>query len=362
MDLASVLGAVFGALMLAFAVTSVQGATPGAYWDNAALIIVVGGSMTAALICFPARQAFRITRAFRRVIFNHAPDFRGTAEKIVSLSETARRDGMLALEYRSMEITDPFMLRAVQMAVDGVKPTVLEDTLRTEMEVTSAHRRSDRNLFDQVGRFAPAFGMIGTLIGLIAMLNNLATPEKIGPGMAVALITTLYGAVVANVFCLPFAEKLNCLSKEELMEKEIIVRGILAIQAGDNPRVIEQRLKSFFPEEREGKKAKPGDPRPVYAEQPAKNILFSPAQKKAAASAGPAPSQSGILRKGDSPAKAAVPPPKTMQTVGAASGKSVGSRAAAIDRLLASRKAAQNASPLHAPHQSVAAPNATVKK
>jgi chemotaxis protein MotA len=134
------------------------------------------------------------------------------------------------------------------MAVDGTRPAVLEDILRMEIEALASRQKNDRSLFEQLGRFAPAFGMIGTLVGLIVMLGNLGSPESFAPGMAMALITTLYGAIISNLFCLPFAEKLLFLSRQDRIGMEIMLRGVLAIQAGDNPRLIEQRLGSFLPE------------------------------------------------------------------------------------------------------------------
>ncbi len=133
------------------------------------------------------------------------------------------------------------------MAVDGTRPEVIEDIMRTEMDAVATRHRDGKSLMDQMGRFAPAYGMIGTLMGLIMMLSDMSDPSKIGAGMAVALITTLYGAIVANVFFIPFAEKLGFINKQEMLSLEIIVRGIMAIQSGENPRVIEQKLNTFLP-------------------------------------------------------------------------------------------------------------------
>jgi chemotaxis protein MotA len=133
------------------------------------------------------------------------------------------------------------------MAVDGTRPEVIEDIMRTEMDAVATRHRNGKAVIDQLGRFAPAFGMIGTLMGLIIMLGNMDDPSAIGPGMAVALITTLYGAIMANLVFLPLAEKLGEINKHELLTMEIVVRGIMAIQAGDNPRVIEQKLSTFIP-------------------------------------------------------------------------------------------------------------------
>jgi chemotaxis protein MotA len=135
----------------------------------------------------------------------------------------------------------------VQMAVDGTRPEVMEDILRTEIDAVATRHRDGKGLLDCMGRFAPAFGMIGTLMGLVIMLGDMSDPSKIGAGMAVALLTTLYGAIASNVVFLPFAEKLGFTNKQELLAMEIIVRGIMAIQSGENPRVIEQKLNTFIP-------------------------------------------------------------------------------------------------------------------
>ena len=142
----------------------------------------------------------------------------------------------------------PFVRLGVQLAIDGSPPEVIEELLRTEIKTVATRHAEGIAIIDQLGRFAPAFGMIGTLIGLIKMLGSLGEdPGGVGAGMAVALITTLYGAILANAVFLPFAEKLRVLNKQELMSKEIILKGILSIQSGENPRIIDQKLQTFLP-------------------------------------------------------------------------------------------------------------------
>jgi chemotaxis protein MotA len=166
---------------------------------------------------------------------------------LVSFAEVARRDGILALESKTDEIEDPFILLGIQMAVDGTDIELMEKILRSDINAVSSRHKTGKLLLDTLGRYAPAFGMIGTLMGLIIMLGNMDDPDAIGPGMAVALITTLYGAIVSNLFCLPFADKLGFYSKRELEVREVILQGLLAIQEGDNPRVLEQKLKTYLP-------------------------------------------------------------------------------------------------------------------
>jgi chemotaxis protein MotA len=253
MDIASVLGLAAGVVLLFGSILLANGASFGAFLDGPSLLMVVGGSLAAALISMPLRNVLNMGRVCRRVFFNRHEDFADLVDQLVSLAEIARRQGLLALENRVETITNPFLALGLQMAVDGTRAEVIEDVLRTEMEAVSARHRNGKLVLEQLSRFAPAFGMVGTLVGLVIMLCNMRNPEAVGPGMAVAMITTLYGVVIANLFCIPFAEKLSYLSRHELMAMEIIVRGILGIQSGDHPRIIEQRLTTFVPRESRGK-------------------------------------------------------------------------------------------------------------
>jgi chemotaxis protein MotA len=247
MDIASVVGLLLGVALLVITIAIAPGASFGAFVDYPSLIVVIGGSIAAVLVCFPLKNFLNLGRVLKNVFFNKPEDVSELIEQIVSLAETARRDGLLALEGRLEEISNPFIVLGIQMAVDGTRPEVIEDIMRTEMEAVASRHQNGKKVLDQMGRFAPAFGMIGTLIGLIIMLGQLDKPENLGPGMAVALITTLYGALAANVFFLPCAEKLALISKFELLSMEVVLRGIMAIQSGENPRVVQQKLTTFIP-------------------------------------------------------------------------------------------------------------------
>jgi chemotaxis protein MotA len=247
MDLASVIGLVVGVLLLTGSVLLVNGASLGAFFDGPSLLMVLGGSLAAVMISMPLRNVLNLGRVCKQVFVNRQEDFANLVDQLVRLAEIARREGLLALESRLAAIANPLVVLGVQMAIDGTRPEIIEDVLRAEMEAVAARHRNGKLALEQLSRFAPAFGMVGTLVGLVIMLCNMTNPEAIGPGMAVAMITTLYGVVFANLFCIPFAEKLNYLSRHELTAMEIIVRGILGIQSGDHPRIIEQRLRSFVP-------------------------------------------------------------------------------------------------------------------
>jgi chemotaxis protein MotA len=246
MDIATVVGLGI-ALVLIYSSIVYGGGSPAAFVEPASVMVVFGGSLAATLISFPLRNFLNLFRVSKKVFTWRVEPPQQIIQQLVSLAETARRDGLLALDHRLAEIENPFIVLGVQMAIDGTRPEVMEDILRTELDAVATRHREGKALLDTMGRYAPAYGMIGTLLGLIIMLGDMNDPTKIGAGMAVALLTTLYGAVAANAFFLPFADKLGFTSKKELLTMEIIVRGIMAIQAGENPRVIEQKLTTFIP-------------------------------------------------------------------------------------------------------------------
>lgn len=246
MDIASAAG-VFIAIALIIGSIIIGGGQLGAFIDPASVMVVVGGAIAAALISFPLKNFLGVFGVTMKVFLNSSPDVSAIIKQIIELAEVARKDGLLALESKVAEIEHPFIVLGIQMAVDGARPEVMEDIMRTEMDAVATRHRDGKGLMDCMGRFAPAFGMIGTLMGLIIMLGDMSDPSKIGAGMAVALLTTMYGAIVSNVVFLPFAEKLGFMNKQELTAMEIIIRGIMAIQSGENPRVIEQKLNTFVP-------------------------------------------------------------------------------------------------------------------
>ena len=219
----------------------------GAFIDYGSVAIVIGGAVSAALISFPIRNIMAIAKIVKNCFFAKTRDTGSLITEMVKFAEVARRDGILALENVTADIDDPFIVSGIQMAVDGTDPDLIEAIMVSDLESVEARHSEGKALFDNIGKFAPAFGMIGTLIGLVIMLQNMADPSKIGPAMAVALLTTLYGALLANLFALPMAEKLGRRSREEVLLKMIVIKGVMAIQSGDNPRIVEQKLKTFLP-------------------------------------------------------------------------------------------------------------------
>ena len=167
-------------------------------------------------------------------------------KQLVEFAEQARREGILTLEARAAEIKDEFLKKGIQLAVDGTESELIKDILSTEIAFTEARHEEGTKIFDFLGSMGPSFGMIGTLVGLVLMLGNMSNVESIGPNMAVALITTLYGSILANVFCLPIVEKLRGYSRKEILIKELMLEGIMSLQSGDNPRIVEQKLTAFL--------------------------------------------------------------------------------------------------------------------
>ncbi|MEX2173313.1 MAG: motility protein A [Pirellulaceae bacterium] len=245
MDLTTLLGLTLAFGMMAASVL-LSGGRFSSFWNVPSAMVVLGGTAGAVLVSFPFAAVRRLPRVVRSGLRASATDLPELVGQIVRLAEIARRDGLLALDSRLDEIENPFVRLGVQLAVDGTRPEIVEDVLRAENESMSLRHKEGRAMIEQMGRFAPAFGMIGTLLGLIVMLGNMADPSTIGSGMAVALVTTLYGAILAHGCLLPLAERLSYLSKQELAAREIVLRGILAMQAGENPGVIEQKLHSFL--------------------------------------------------------------------------------------------------------------------
>ena len=215
--------------------------------DPGSVAIVIGGSVSSALISFPIRNILGVANVLRHCFFTRAQDPRVLITDMVKYAEIARREGILALENVTGKIKDPFLISGIQMAVDGTDPDLIENIMMNDLETIESRHADGKALFDNIGRYAPAFGMIGTLIGLVVMLRNMDDPSKIGPAMAVALLTTFYGAVVANLVALPMADKLGLRSREEILLKMIVIKGVMAIQSGDNPRIVEQKLKTFLP-------------------------------------------------------------------------------------------------------------------
>ncbi len=250
MDLASLIGMVVCAFMIIFGIVfSSNGINFGAmvnFIDVQSAIITFGGAFCAVMVCNNMPDFIAglksITLIFKPPKLN-APDI---IKKIIELSNVARKEGLLSLEEAASDIDDAFLKKGILLIVDGTDPELVRGIMETELDNIDGRHKKKIKFWQDVASMGPAWGMIGTLIGLINMLQNMSDAAAIGPSMAVALITTLYGSMLANWICTPTSTKLAVFNDMEVQVKEIMIEGLLSIQAGENPRVIEEKLKSFL--------------------------------------------------------------------------------------------------------------------
>jgi len=242
-DFATLIGLVGAILLIASAI--ILGAAPGVFINSASLLIVVGGSLFVVLAKFSVGQFLGAFKAAIRAFKFKLPDTEESIDEIIDIAQVARKEGVLGLESR--EVSSPFLRQGIQMLVDGQTADTVKELLSKERLMTLDHNRSGAKVFTALGDVAPAMGMIGTLVGLVQMLSNMEDPKSIGPAMAVALLTTLYGAMIATMLAGPIADKLTLRMTEEARLQSLYTDALVAIQEGKNPRIIEQLLTSYLP-------------------------------------------------------------------------------------------------------------------
>ena len=247
MDVASIIGLVGGSVLVLIGCSGGSLTALLGFWDISAVFITVGGSFAAMMINYPFDQILRAFRSVRWVIFARIYSKDEIINTLVRYAEKARREGLLALEDELESSADDFLKKGIQLVVDGTDPEVVRNILEIEISCLDDRHQQNKGFWEAWGAAAPAFGLTGTVIGLIQMLGRLDDPSAIGPAMAVALLTTLCGALMAYLFFNPLAAKLGIRSEEEVMIRQIMVEGILSVQAGENPRIVEEKLKSFLP-------------------------------------------------------------------------------------------------------------------
>lgn len=247
MDIASIVGIVLGAVMFVFGVYSNGGfAGLANMFDPASVIITLGGSISGTIGSNKLKDFITGMKSAALAFKEEVRDPSEVIRNIIELSNTARKEGLLALEEAANNIEDDFLKKGIMLVVDGTDPELVRGIMETDLSCIETRHKKSIAVWEKWAELGPAWGMIGTLIGLILMLNNMDDPSSIGPSMSVALVTTLYGSIIANWLCNPIASKLKVNNDIEMMMKEITVEGILSIQAGENPRVIEEKLKSFL--------------------------------------------------------------------------------------------------------------------
>ncbi len=238
------IGAAFGSLLLS---SMMDGTSPASFINIPALMIIIGGTfgVTLASVGMPAMK--RIPSLYKLVFSSEPPDMRGQLDQLVGLADKARREGLLALDAQLGEIEDDFTRNALQLVVDGTDPEMVNTIIEAEVDGMTARHEASAAPFEKAGGFAPTMGIIGTVLGLVHVLQNLAAPSTLGPSISAAFIATLMGVGSANVIFLPIANRLKAISAEEVELRMMTLEGILSIQAGDNPRLVSDKLMSYLP-------------------------------------------------------------------------------------------------------------------
>ena len=245
MDIATIAGILAGSIVVAIAIF--LGGDVGTFVNVPSLLIVVGGGFAATVIRFPLKNVFQALVLGGKVAFTHKHACpKEMIDRIAELAEVVRRDGPLALD--DVEIDDPFLKKGAQYVADGYDPVFIQESLELERDQNLERLDEGQRIYKAIGDAAPAFGMIGTIVGLVQMLSNMEDPSTIGPAMAVALLTTLYGAVIANLVALPISDKLSTKGKITEVSATLTIDGIMQLAAGKNPSLIREMLVAYLPE------------------------------------------------------------------------------------------------------------------
>ncbi len=246
MDIGSIIGLVGCIALVFYGIVGSNGMSAlGSFIDRDSIIITIGGTIMCILAMNTIPSFLAGLKSFKQVLNLDKSDSSAVIKQIIDLSNVARKEGLLSLEEAASNIDDEFLKKGIMLVVDGTDPDLVRAIMETEMDGIENRHKDNAAFWENMGSMGPAWGMIGTLIGLINMLKNLSDMAALGPAMAVALVTTFYGSLIANWVCAPVANKLKAKNASEMAVKGIMVEGLLSIQAGENPRVIEEKLKSF---------------------------------------------------------------------------------------------------------------------
>lgn len=248
MDIASLVGIILCIVLVFISIVTGDKGIPAIidFLDFKSALITFGGAFSCVLMSYSLSDYIAGLKSISLIFKVPQVNTPDVIRKIIELSNVARKEGLLSLEEASAELDDPFLKKGVLLIVDGTDPELVRGIMETELTSVDNRHRKKIAFWEDLGAMGPAWGMIGTLVGLINMLQQMDDPSSIGPSMAIALITTLYGSMLANWICIPTAGKLKANNEEEMTVKEIMIEGLLSIQAGENPRVIEEKLKSFL--------------------------------------------------------------------------------------------------------------------
>ncbi|RMF88690.1 MAG: motility protein A [Nitrospinota bacterium] len=244
MDIATIVGILAGIGLIGTSL--VMGGGIGGFIDIPSIMIVGGGTLAATLINFPLKQVLSVLKVTKKLILAKEEDPIDLIRQFIQLAVIVRKDGQLALENEAKNVTNPFLQKGLMLVADGVDAEELNSILQLQNLAVQQRHKVGQEVFKAMGKWSPAFGMIGTLIGLVQMLSTMEDPKTIGPKMAIALITTFYGALIANLFALPMAGKLKQRTEQEILLNMVIAEGLKGLQLGMNPRLLEDKLKSFL--------------------------------------------------------------------------------------------------------------------
>ena len=244
MDITTILGVVVGIALIGWSLQ--MGGGIGMFIDIPSIMIVGGGTLASTLINFPLKQVLSVLKVIQKLVKAKEDDPLELIKQFIQLAVVVRKDGHLALENQAESVVHPFLKKGLMLVADGIDAEVLSDILSLQNLAVSQRHKIGQEVLKAIGKWAPAFGMIGTLIGLVQMLQNMDDPKTLGPAMAVAVLTTFYGALVANLFALPMAAKLKQRTDQEILANLVIIEGLKSLQMGLNPRLLEEKLKAFL--------------------------------------------------------------------------------------------------------------------
>ncbi|QQK81178.1 flagellar motor protein MotP [Salicibibacter cibi] len=252
LDLFTPIGLILGLVVIGLAIYFNSGMDVVILFMQLASVFIVFGGVSAALFVNFSAPELRKLPAIVKEAFRHRKyDLRELNDTFVMLAKKARKEGLLALESQlDDDVEDPFIKKGVRLAVDGIEPEMIQDIMMAEVVSMEERHKRGRRIIERAGDFAPAWGMIGTLVALVIMLNDLDDPATLGPSMALAMLTTLYGAILANLFFNPMASKLENKTETEVFVNQVMIEGIIGIQSGQNPHILEEKLRAFIREEK----------------------------------------------------------------------------------------------------------------
>ncbi|MCL2701481.1 MAG: motility protein A [Phycisphaerae bacterium] len=245
MDIATIIGIVLGLACILIAVIA-DGGQFGLFFNIPAIVVVIGGSIAAVFVHFSMKEVFGIAGILKKTVFNRLPSEQELIQKMVDYSAINRRDGALALEQQLASAGEPFLVKSLQMVIDGQSEQAIQQQLASEILYLEERHSDGKKIMDFIGASCPALGMVGTLIGLVQMFSHMDDPQSIGAGMAAALVCTFYGAWFANLFFLPMGGKLGMRSKKEKLIREMILEGVIGIVRGESPTTVRERMQAFI--------------------------------------------------------------------------------------------------------------------